>query len=235
MVKLIRHYATCIFAFAFCALAACYAEEALENTAAPESASAAKEGAVASVSGKSYDFFIHAGPLLLVNTDSHSAPSPIVFAAGFGMDFFKNRAITFEPSLSFFTNYYLWDGEAAHPAEVENRTAFVASCLVDIRALKAWQRGQGTLLVGGGVGILARYGFDGSKSSAADDVKAINSWLWQSARFLYPELVYAWRHQAPNAAVSAGVQGCAYVPVGSLISGRGLDAAISSLSFVLAF
>ena len=213
-------------------------------TAAAESPAAVKPIAV----------FVTAAPLLLINTDSsaHSAPSPIVFSLGIGADFFRNRAITFEPRLSFFTNYYLWDGEDARPAEIENRTALVLAALLDLRALKAWQRGAHRFLLGGGVGVLARYGLlangvssddsggalasDGTATSTAgDDVSDINRWLWQSARFLYPELVFSWLHALPSARASAGVEAAFYLPVGSLISGSALDAALVSLAFKLEF
>ena len=199
-------------------------------------------------------FFVTAGPMLLVNADSstNSAPSPIMFSLGAGVDFFRNRAVMFEPRLSCFTNYYLWDGNDAHPAEIENRTALVLAALLDVRLFKAWRRGANRFLLGGGVGVLARYGVlangvdsgdaggetddDGVPlSTAGDDVGSISSYLWQSARFLYPELAFCWMRHLAQANVSAGVDVAFYLPLGSLASGNALDAALVSLAFKLVF
>ena len=70
--------------------------------------------------------------MVLVNTDStaKSAPSPIMYAGGAGLDFFPESSFDFQTKISFFTNYYLWTGEEAKPAEVENRTATAISFLL---------------------------------------------------------------------------------------------------------
>lgn len=200
---------------------------------------------------RNHAVFLTAGPMLLVNTDdsTNSAPSPVMFAVGIGADLFRNAAVTFEPRLSFFTNYYLWDGDAAHPAEIENRTALVLSTLLDVRVLKTWRRGANRCMLGAGVGLLARYGLlangvasgdsgggadsSGEATTAGDDVASINNYLWQQLRFLYPELVLCWLHTLPNSTVAAGIEAAFYLPVGSLAAGDGLDAALLSLAFKL--
>ena len=77
-------------------------------------------------------FFFTLGPSVYVNTDSKTSPSPVSFAFGAGFDLFNHKFLNFQPKLTFFTNYYLWDGECARPSEIENRTALALSFLLDL-------------------------------------------------------------------------------------------------------
>ena len=188
-----------------------------------------------SAAKKKHSLFFSAGPLLMVNTDSskNSAPSPIMFSGGLGATLFQNLPVTFQPRLSFFIHYYLWNGENAHPAEIENRTATVLSFLLDLNAVKIFRYKKHTFHVGGGLGILARFGMlssgveaDGrgstKTSTNSDDLSSINKWFWSGARFLYPDITFCWLYDLPNG-WKAGVSAQVYIPVGSLADGRGMD------------
>ncbi len=190
---------------------------------------------------KTYDIFFTLGPNLMLNTDSpkNSAPHPIMYSLGFGMDFFTNLPVRFQPHVHFFTNYYLWDGEAARPAEVENRTATVFSAMLDLNAIYSLSYGQNIFQFGGGIGFLARYGIlsngvkssdegGGTNTTAGDDVSKINSYLMGDMRFLYPEVSFSYLRNLGN--FSVGGEFRAYIPLASLSKGDGLDAAIFSLS-----
>ncbi len=181
----------------------------------------------------SWDFFFTLGPLLYVNTDSSSAPSPVKFSAGFGFDFFTDRIISFQPKISAFTNYYLWDGQYARPAEVENRTALALSFLFDLNAAHKWSFNNDSFELGGGISFLARYAFlangveetdsgSSSTATAGDDVKSINSWFYKDLNFLYPNISFCYMHQFTEN-YSAGLETKVYIPLGALKDGRALD------------
>lgn len=187
----------------------------------------------------SWDFFFTLGPLLYVNTDSSSAPSPVKFCAGLGFDFFTDKIISFQPKISAFTNYYLWDGQYARPAEVENRTALALSLLFDLNAAHTWSFNNDSFELGGGISFFARYAFlangveesaSGSSSSktAGDDVKSINEWFYKDLNFLYPNISFCYMHRFTEN-YSAGLETKIYIPLGALKDGRALDTTLAFL------
>ncbi len=199
-------------------------------------------------------FFVTAGPMLMVNTDdaTASAPSPIMFALGFGYDFFQDRKFFGEVRGSFFTNYYLWDGENAQPAEIENRTAVALSLMLDMTCGRIWVRGLNQFSLSGGLGVLARVGllasgvnaddqggeYDGSEySTAGDDVSSINSWFYSKANFLYPEISFSYLRAVPSVLGRCMVGGefRTYIPLGSLVSGNLLDGMLFDLAVKVQF
>jgi len=199
-------------------------------------------------------FFVTAGPMLMVNTDDEtsSAPSPIMFALGFGYDFFQDRNLFGEVRGSFFTNYYLWDGENAQPAEIENRTAVALSCMLDMTCGHIWVRGLNQFSLSGGLGFLIRIGllasgvesddqggeYDGTNySTAGDDVSSINSWFYSKANFLYPEICFSYLRAIPSFLGKCMVGGefRTYIPFGSLISGNLFDSMIFDLAVKVQF
>lgn len=229
-----------------------FANEPLQNatTEVLDSETAEDTSSVSSAdypSLKNHAPFVGFGPMLLVNTDSskNSAPSPVMFSLGGGATFFQNAVVSFQPRLTFFTNYYLWDGEAAHPAEVENRTATVLSFLLDVDAVKIFRHGKNVFQVGGGVSVLARVSIlaggvnsddEGGTdaSTAGDDVSSIGDYFWADMRFLYPNVAFCWLHELPNGWY-AGASANVYVPLGSLMNGDGVDGMLFSLGLRVAF
>ena len=77
---------------------------------------------------RAFDLFFEFTPTILVNTDGgkDSAPSPAVYPVTIGAVFPKDKSISFAPSLSFFTNYYLLTTDGAEPAEIENSVNLTA-------------------------------------------------------------------------------------------------------------
>ena len=180
---------------------------------------------------KKHSFFLSAGPLLMVNADSSkkSAPSPIMFSGGAGATLFQNLPVAFQPRLTFFMHYYLWDGECARPAEIENRTATVLSFLLDLNVVKIFRYQKHTFQAGGGLSLLARFGIlsagleesgSGLSGTNSSDLSEINSWFWSGARFLYPDLTFCWLYDLPRG-WKAGLSAHVYIPMGSLADGRG--------------
>ena len=222
--------------------------DAITGEAAPATDVATDENAATDTTSarKNHTFFVSIGPTLVINTDAStkSAPSPVSFSGGVGGTLFQNAPVSFEPRLTFFTNYYLWDGEAAHPAEVENRTATVLSFLVDMDTVKIFRRGKNEFHIGGGVSVLARVamlsgGVDSDDaggtdtSTAGDDVSSISSYFWSDLRFLYPNITGCWLYALPNG-WKAGASASVYVPLGSLMHGDGVDGMLVSLAFRIA-
>ncbi|MBR4464739.1 MAG: hypothetical protein IKS40_09015 [Treponema sp.] len=188
---------------------------------------------------KKHSFFLSAGPLLMVNADSSkkSAPSPIMFSGGAGATLFQNLPVAFQPRLTFFMHYYLWDGECARPAEIENRTATVLSFLLDLNVVKIFRYQKHTFQAGGGLSLLARFGIlsagleesgSGLSGTNSSDLSEINSWFWSGARFLYPDLTFCWLYDLPRG-WKAGLSAHVYIPMGSLADGRGMDGTLITI------
>ena len=189
--------------------------------------------------------FVNIGANITINTESKlkSAPSPTAFALSFG-GIWPNKAFwSFQPRLSFWTSYYLWDGKNALPAEVENRTALVLNFMVDLPAVATFRFKKCQAEAGLGLGFLARAallangvseGDSGTTGSAGGDKDEIQKWFWSSARFLYLEFLGGWEWNFTER-IAAGFELRYYLPIGSLIDGRGLDASIISLGAKLIF
>ncbi|WP_149553929.1 hypothetical protein [Treponema pectinovorum] len=185
------------------------------------------------------NFFFTLGPVIQVNTDSSSAPNPVNFTAGIGLDFFTGKIIGLELKTSFFTGYALWDGKIFRPAEIENRTALVFNSLWDIDATHSWAFSSSQLQICAGLSFLLRYAIlaNGIKSSqtskystgtAGDDVKDINKSFYSDFNFLYPNLGLTWLYDF-NAKWKAGFETKLYFPLGAIIDGRGLDSMLISI------
>lgn len=194
--------------------------------------------------------FFTFGPKLMVNTDdsTKSAPSPIMYALGIGGDFSFSNSITLQAHGSFFTNYYLWDGENAQPAEVENRTATVFSCMLDLTGGYVWKCGiskKHLLNLSGGIGLLARYGIlssgvndddknrDGT-STASDDLSSINDTFFRDLNFFYPEISFTYSYILSDT-WKIGGEFRGYAPLGSLMQENSIDSMIFSLALKLSY
>lgn len=184
-------------------------------------------------------FFFTLGPSVYVNTDSKTSPSPVSFAGGAGFDLFNHKFLNFQPKLTFFTNYYLWDGEYARPSEIENRTALALSFLLDLNTTHIFHLEKDIFQFGGGLGFLARFSFlangvdsddtgGETNSTAGDDIKSINRWFYKNLNFLYPNLNFSWQH-AFTKNYLAGLEAKIYFPLGAILDGRAFDTTIFSL------
>jgi len=195
---------------------------------------------------RNYSTFISLGPQIMYNSDSgnNSAPSPINYSFGLGMNFFEDKPVIFQPRLSFSTNYYLWNGEDAKPAEIENRTATALNFMLDLNALYSIGKNY-TFQAGGGLGIFARYGIlssgvdsedagGTSDSTAGKDVDSINSWFWSDLHFLYPQIVFSYTYMLEGG-WQVGAESHFYFPLGSLTSGDGFDGFMCTFSFKVIF
>ncbi|GEM_PF-1132854 len=189
--------------------------------------------------------FVNLGANITLNTESKlkSAPSPTAFAFAVGGIWPNKAFLSFQPRLSFWTSYYLWDGKNALPAEIENRTAFALNFMLDLPAAATFRFQKFQVEAGAGLGILARAallangvseGDSGATGSAGGDKKEIQKWFWGNARFLYTEFFGAWEWNFTDR-IAAGFELRYYLPIGSLADGRGLTESIFALSAKLIF
>lgn len=194
--------------------------------------------------------FFTLGPKIMVNTDdsTKSAPSPVMYSLGAGGDFIFKNGISLETQLSFFTNYYLWDGEDSQPAEVENRTATALSFMMDFTGGYTFTLGKEKnhlLSVLLGSGILLRHAFlsngvdsddtnRATGSKASDDVSNINGTFFSNMNFFYPEISLAYSYIL-SPVWKVGIETRVYLPAGSLSNDKGLDNMIVSLAAKLSY
>jgi hypothetical protein len=155
-----------------------------------------------------------------------SAPSPILFTPGFaaGWNIFESFfAISVEGRFSLFMSYYLWDGKNALPAEIEHRTAFVSTMMLDIPVLYNQEFGSHALHAGLGIAFMPRLSFlawnvkpsdSGASGDAAGDVERIGAWFYDKGRFICPELVFGWDYALENG-WRAGAELRVYFPLGN--------------------
>lgn len=193
------------------------------------------------------DFMIAFGPAFLFNKEAKtkSAPSPVVFPLSFGISVPNDTLVSFQPRLLFFVNYYLWDNSAqlALPAEIENRTATALSFLITLPAAFSFHVSRNSVLeVQAGLSVLMRFailahgisaGDSGTSGNAKSDVKHISRWFWGNARWLYIDTEIAWLYRFSNG-VKIGPEARFYLPLGSLFSGRGIDAFMVSAGIKIA-
>lgn len=190
---------------------------------------------------KPLDFTVSFAPTVIVNTDTDnkSAPSPFVFPFSIGIVIPKDNFVSFQPRLSFFTNYYLMNENGAAPAEIENRTATSFSFLLDLPACFTFKPAEKHWIEAGvGPSLLLRFavisndvnnsdaGFNGN--TASDDVEEINKWFWKDANFLFLETYGAYLYTFTEK-IKAGPELKFYLPCGSIFSGNGLNCAMLSL------
>ena len=189
--------------------------------------------------------FINIGAAFMINTESKlkSAPSPTSFALSIGLIWPNQAFLSFQPRLNFWWSYWLWDGEMALPAEIENRTALALNFMLDIPAAATFRFKNCQIEAGLGLGILARVALlaggvseddPGTTGSAGGDKEKIQEWFWSGSRFLYPEVFVAWEWRfSPR--IAAGLEARYYFPLGAFMDGRGLDASIIAVSGKLIF
>ena len=194
--------------------------------------------------------FFTLGPKVMLNTDdsAKSAPSPVMYSLGIGGDFTFDNNIFMQAHGSFFTNYYLWNGEHARPAEVENRTATALSALLDLTGgytFKAGESQKHLLSLAAGLGFFFRYGIlsngvsesDRNRdtgTSVGDDVSDINSDFYSDLKFLYPEFAFSYSYMLSDI-WKVGGEFRAYIPIGSFVNGLGADGMIFSLALKLSY
>lgn len=176
-----------------------------------------------------------------------SAPSPIAGIIGAGYRHHLRSRLVIAPSVSLFALRYLWgeSSQRALPAEIEHRTAYVPTLMLDCPVLYTFERGQFLYSFGGGLSFLARFGFldsgvdadeirtdAGETLTAGEQVSEINKYLWSSLRFIYPTLQGSVRYKLETG-WGAGLILRAGLPVFNLWSSPSVPL-LDSLMFIAA-
>jgi hypothetical protein len=240
----------CTVFILFARIVSIYSETGLNAQGGTNPAAADADITESSASSGSFihqiDFFLTFEPMFILNTEAgtKSAPSPVVYPLTVGVSWPDYYFVSFQPRLSLFYNYYLWDSdeEMALPAEVENRTATVFSFLFTFPAVFSFHlTDRGTLEAEAGVSMLVRFGIlssgvsssdSGTSGTAADDTSLINKWFWTNGRMMYLSGGAAWLYSFTDT-IKAGPDVRFYLPLGSLAEGRGLDAMMLSAGIKL--
>ena len=155
------------------------------------------------------DFVFGVEPLLSVNTHKKnadgkfiSAASPIYIPVYIGLSIPNYTAVSFQPTLRFFTGYDLVYEDLVLPAEIENRTGLTFSFLLNLPVVfKLKYKDRYSWSIFAGVAGLFRfavtpanvkdtdYGFTGTVRS---DIDFMNTWFYKNLRFLYVSTGIDW-------------------------------------------
>ncbi len=148
------------------------------------------------------DFVFGIEPLLSINTHTKnsegkfvSAPSPISIPFYIGLSIPNYTALSFQPTLRFFSSYNLVYKELVLPAEVENRTGFTFNFLLNLPVvLKINYKNKVSWSIFAGLAGLFRFAIppinisesqSGYTGSVKSDVEYMNQWFYKNVRFLY--------------------------------------------------
>ncbi len=167
-------------------------------------------------SGNQGFIFITAGPQLFYNAEGiPSSPSPIILSIGTGGNIpIDRKFFSFTPHIKGWASYYIWYNDKALPGPVEHRTSYTLHALLDIPVSFKLSAGDSVFSLGLGMSILARLGFAVPvlPEDEKPDIKKMNAYYWQKARFLYPCLILAWDYLLENG-TSFGFEARAHYPL----------------------
>jgi len=166
------------------------------------------------------NLYLGFGPILNINTKDNSAPSPILYTLGVGYDIPIKPWVSFAPQGIFYVSTYLWDEdlEMALPAEIENRTAYVPTLLVDFPANFKIKKKNFEIGIQPGISFLLCYGITAfGVDNVDDDIANINTWFYSNAQFIYPSLKvsFDWTFLS---GIKAGISIAQYLSIGSIIN-----------------
>ena len=156
-----------------------------------------------------FDFIFGIEPQVSINTHMKnaegkfiSAPSPMFFPIYFGLAIPNYTAVSFQPSIRFYTTFNLVYGDMVLPAEIENRTGLTFSFLLNLPiAFKINIHNKYSLDILAGVAGLIRFATvpvnvkdtePGYTGTVKTDIDYMNSWFYKNARFLYLSVAADW-------------------------------------------
>lgn len=189
---------------------------------------------------RSLDFLFDIGPAMYLNQHTYvdnllvSSPSPSFDPVTIGILWPNYTFISMEPSLSYFSFYYLWYDGMALPAEIENRTAATLHFMLDLPVVIQLYLKNNRFQISIGAGILGRVGLlpggvkntdSGYSGTVETDMELINDWFWDKTRYLYLSTGFSWLYNAYHN-VKIGPTVKAYFPIGGIINKEGLQGLI---------
>jgi len=195
------------------------------------------------------DFVFGVAPILSINTHTKnsegkfiSAPSPIAIPVYIGLAIPNYTAVSFQPSLRFYTTYNLIYEDQVLPAEIENRTGLTLSFLLNLPVVfKLNFQNKYSMSISTGLAGLFRAavtpanvkdsdaGFTGSVRS---DLDYMNSWFYKNMRFLYLSAGIDWLFYYGK--TKYGPELAAFLPF-SLFTDKSLQGFLISLGIKVEF
>lgn len=188
-------------------------------------------------------------PSIIVNTHTKdsagsfiSGPSPVVMPVYIGLSIPNYTAVSFQPSLRFFTTFNLVYGDMVLPAEIENRTGHTFCFLINLPvAFKYNIKNKYSWTVLAGLAGLIRFAavpvnMEGTESgytgSVKSDIDYMNKWFYQNMRFLYLSAATDWLFYYGK--TKFGPELSLFLPV-SLIADKSADGLMLGLGFKVEF
>ena len=140
---------------------------------------------------------INSGILYLGNSDTNSAPSPILRTIGITLPLFQKNIFTIRSGINFWGNYYAYNGSRALPQEIEapeDRWNWILATNIDTRFginyrfNKSIEAGADTSLA-----FLLRFPIVSSEI-AKNDKLSLLQYFFGKGRFFYPanDLYFTW-------------------------------------------
>ncbi len=182
------------------------------------------------------NFFLTGGLCTVISTGQKSF-TPVLFCVGAGYSFKINPKLYLDTRLAIYSDYYGWNEaqQIAQPAEVENRTSTSINLAIDLPFVACFNFGKHTLRAGGGIGLIPKINFLSREAEGfEDEFSLINKYLWSYARWVYPQMTLSYSALLFNG-WKAGLDLRYYLPLTSLIEGRGLNDSVIQLCFRLGF
>lgn len=165
-----------------------------------------------------------------IDDDIVSSPSKLLYPLSIGLLIPNYTFFAMEPELSFYTMNHMWSNGVALPAEIENRTTTTLSFLLNIPAVITFFFENNRLQLKGGLGMLMRFGLKASGVSEgySEDIENINKWFWNNGRFLYLTTGISWLFDLTGN-TKIGPEFNISFPIGSVISGEGIQGLVSTI------
>ncbi len=174
------------------------------------------------------DLFLSDTVQVIINADEarflESGPSPILNMIGVGTRFPISADFSIAPRIDVFTTYYGWIDGRAMPVDVENRLAVLWGLIIDVPVrYDLGLGGNHAMQFTGGIALMTRLAFKDASVPADEqaEVDSVSRYLWDKARFLYPELGVSYSYKMADW-VSFGVSARVLLPIFNLWTGEDL-------------
>ena len=193
------------------------------------------------------EWFLNFDHIFIFRTIESVTDTPyftMAFPFTVGFVFPADTKLNFQPKISFFSEYFLWDGNNAFPAKQEDSTNIAFCFLIDLPANYTYTLKEKHIFEGKtGPSFDIRFsktmnGLNSSDESAggtvAEDVREINSLFWKNANFLYWNFSLSYMYAFVRG-IKAGPEARFYIPLGSVLSGNGMNGYMISAGLKVRF
>ena len=193
------------------------------------------------------EWYLTFEPFFIFRTIESLTETPyfaLTFPFSVGMVFPADKPLSFQPKISFFSEYFLWDGKCAFPARIEDSSNIAFCFLLDLPLNYTFTLKEKHIFEGrSGPSVNIRFSktMNGLNSSdqatsgtVAEEVQEINRWFWKNANFLYWNFSLSYLYNFSRG-IKAGPEAALYIPLGSVLSGQGFNAFMVSTGVKVRF